>query len=75
MGLDEDFFPTMFAMARASGWLAHWLEQIKDSKLSDRTRSMTDSTAEPTCPSIAGWEESNEVAVPLIIVLNTVTPT
>jgi citrate synthase len=75
MGLDEDFFPTMFAMARASGWLAHWLEQIKDSKLSDRTRSMTDSTAEPTCPSIAGVEESNEVAVPLIIVLNTVTPT
>jgi citrate synthase len=33
MGLDEDFFPTMFAMARVSGWLAHWLEQIKDNKL------------------------------------------
>ena len=35
---------------------------------------MTDSTAEPTCPSIAGLAESNEVAVPLMIASNTVTP-
>lgn len=33
MGLDEDFFPCMFAMARVSGWLAHWLEQLRDNKL------------------------------------------
>ncbi len=33
MGLDEDFFPTIFAMARVSGWLAHWLEQLKDNTL------------------------------------------
>jgi citrate synthase len=33
MGLDDDFFPTIFAMARVSGWLAHWLEQLKDNKL------------------------------------------
>jgi citrate synthase len=33
MGLDEDFFATIFAMARVSGWLAHWLEQIKDNML------------------------------------------
>jgi len=33
MGLDEDFFTCIFAMARVSGWLAHWLEQIKDNKL------------------------------------------
>ena len=33
MGLDGDFFPTIFAMARVSGWLAHWLEQLKDNKL------------------------------------------
>lgn len=26
---------------------------------------MTDSTAEPTFPSIAGWEEYNELAVPV----------
>jgi hypothetical protein len=36
---------------------------------------MTDSTAEPTCPSIAGWEEYNEVAVPMTIASTTVTPT
>ncbi|MBI4401773.1 MAG: citrate synthase [Nitrospirae bacterium] len=33
MGLDTDFFPTVFAMARVSGWLAHWLEQIQDNRL------------------------------------------
>jgi citrate synthase len=33
MGLDPDFFPCVFAMARVSGWLAHWLEQLKDNKL------------------------------------------
>lgn len=34
---------------------------------------MTDSTAEPTFPSIAGWEEYNEVAVPMTIASKTVT--
>ena len=33
LGLDDDFFTCIFAMARVSGWLAHWLEQIKDNKL------------------------------------------
>jgi citrate synthase len=33
LGLDEDFFTCISAMARVSGWLAHWLEQIKDNKL------------------------------------------
>lgn len=33
MGLDTDFFPCVFAMARVSGWLAHWLEQLKENKL------------------------------------------
>lgn len=33
MGLDTDFFPTVFAMARVTGWLAHWLEQIQDNRL------------------------------------------
>ena len=35
---------------------------------------MTDNMAEPTCPSIVGWEESNEGAVPITIALTTVTP-
>ena len=33
MGIDPDFFPTVFAMARVSGWLAHWLEQLRDNRL------------------------------------------
>jgi citrate synthase len=33
IGLDKDFFPCIFAMARVSGWLAHWLEQLKDNRL------------------------------------------
>ncbi len=33
MGLDTDCFPTVFAMARVTGWLAHWLEQLQDNRL------------------------------------------
>jgi len=33
MGIDPDFFPTIFAMARVSGWLSHCLEPLKDNKL------------------------------------------
>lgn len=30
MGLPTDMFPVLFAIPRAVGWLAHWLEQITD---------------------------------------------
>ncbi|HEX9757444.1 MAG TPA: citrate synthase [Nitrospiria bacterium] len=33
MGIETDFFTPMFAMARVVGWLAHWLEQIKDNHI------------------------------------------
>ena len=33
MGLDRDFFSTVFAMARVAGWLAHWLEQLQNNRL------------------------------------------
>jgi citrate synthase len=33
MGLDKDLFTPLFAMARVSGWLAHWLEQLRENKL------------------------------------------
>lgn len=33
MGIDVDLFTPLFAMARVSGWLAHWLEQLRDNKL------------------------------------------
>ena len=33
MGIEPDFFTPIFAMARVAGWLAHWLEQLKENKL------------------------------------------
>ena len=33
MGIDIDLFTPLFAMARVSGWLAHWLEQLRENKL------------------------------------------
>jgi 2-methylcitrate synthase len=33
MGIETDLFTPLFAMARVSGWLAHWLEQLGENKL------------------------------------------
>jgi citrate synthase len=33
MGIPMEFFTPIFAMARVSGWLAHWIEQLKENKL------------------------------------------
>ncbi|MDF0675154.1 MAG: citrate synthase [Nitrospira sp.] len=33
MGIDVDLFTPLFAMSRVSGWLAHWLEQLRENKL------------------------------------------
>ncbi len=33
MGLDTDLLTPLFAMSRVSGWLAHWLEQLRENKL------------------------------------------
>ena len=33
MGIPSDTFAPIFAMARVAGWLAHWLEQLKENKL------------------------------------------
>ncbi|MCH8873508.1 hypothetical protein IH824_12190 [candidate division KSB1 bacterium] len=30
LGIDTDLFTPVFAMARVAGWLAHWIEQLKD---------------------------------------------
>jgi citrate synthase len=33
MGIDVDLFTPLFAISRVSGWLAHWLEQLRENKL------------------------------------------
>ncbi|MDH4302348.1 MAG: citrate synthase, partial [Nitrospira sp.] len=33
MGIGVDLFTPLFAMPRVSGWLAHWLEQLRENKL------------------------------------------
>jgi citrate synthase len=33
MGIEVDLFTPLFAMARVSGWLSHWLEQLRENKL------------------------------------------
>ncbi|BFU91088.1 MAG: Citrate synthase [Nitrospira sp.] len=33
MSIDIDLFTPLFAMSRVSGWLAHWLEQLRENKL------------------------------------------
>ncbi len=33
MGITTDTYTSIFAMARVTGWLAHWLEQMKENKL------------------------------------------
>jgi citrate synthase len=33
MGIPDDFFTTLFAISRMSGWLSHCLEQLEHNKL------------------------------------------
>ncbi len=33
MGIPEDQFTALFAVARSAGWLAHWREQISDNRI------------------------------------------
>jgi citrate synthase len=33
MGIEEDLFTPLFAIARVAGWLAHWFEQLQENKL------------------------------------------
>jgi citrate synthase len=33
MGIPSDLFTPIFAIARVSGWLAHWLEQLKNNRI------------------------------------------
>ena len=33
LGIDVELFTPIFAMARVAGWLAHWVEQLRENKL------------------------------------------
>lgn len=33
LGIEKDCFTAIFAMARVAGWLAHWIEQLKENRL------------------------------------------
>ncbi len=33
LGIPRDLFTPIFAIARVAGWLAHWLEQLKDNRI------------------------------------------
>lgn len=33
LGIPRDFFTPIFGMARVSGWLAHWLEQVEGNRI------------------------------------------
>jgi citrate synthase len=33
IGIPRDLFTPVFAIARVAGWLAHWLEQIKNNRI------------------------------------------
>ncbi len=33
LGIEIDLYTPIFAIARVVGWLAHWLEQLKDNRI------------------------------------------
>src|SRR5262249_27114239 len=33
LGIPRDLFTPIFAVARVAGWLAHWLEQLKNNRI------------------------------------------
>lgn len=41
MGIPEDQFTSIFAVARSAGWLAHWREQLKDNRIFRPTQVYT----------------------------------
>ena len=43
MGIPEDQFTALFAVARSAGWLAHWREQIADNRIYRPTQIYTGS--------------------------------
>ena len=50
MGLPPALFTPIFAIARVTGWLAHWLEQLQDNRIYRPDQIYTGSHDEPYIP-------------------------
>jgi citrate synthase len=50
MGLSAALFTPIFASARVTGWLAHWLEQLQDNRIYRPDQIYTGTHAEPYIP-------------------------
>jgi len=50
MGLPAALFTPIFAIARVTGWLAHWLEQIQDNRIYRPDQIYTGTHGEPYIP-------------------------
>lgn len=50
IGIPTELFTPIFAMARVSGWLAHWLEQLKTNRIYRPTQKYTGLRKEPYVP-------------------------
>ena len=49
MGIPMDTYTSIFAIARVAGWLAHWLEQMKETNSIGRSRFMKGITIAAIC--------------------------
>jgi len=50
MGLPAELFTPIFAIARVTGWLAHWLEQLQDNRIFRPDQIYTGTHGEPYIP-------------------------
>jgi len=50
LGIEPDLFTPVFAMGRVVGWLAHWLEQLKDNELVRPTQVYEGNHDQPCVP-------------------------
>jgi citrate synthase len=50
LGLPEDIYTSLFAASRASGWLAHWLEQLEGNRIFRPTQIYTGGHEQPYVP-------------------------
>jgi citrate synthase len=50
MGIPTDLFTPVFAIARVSGWLAHWKEQLEENRIFRPTQIYTGSRNAPYIP-------------------------